>query len=121
MHRKKLISTIHMDGAKQIPFNPRFIDDFIQFIGWKYGNPDIGEVKSTRRKIHNYLVINLDYYEKGKVNIGMRDYVNQMNNDFPGELYENYTAMKPANENLLKKNMLSKDKVYMFHTTYKKV
>ena len=54
----------------------------------------------------------------------MRDYVNQMNNDFPGELYENYTAMKPANENLLKIYiyiyMLSKDKVDMFHTTNKK-
>ena len=41
----------------------------------------------------------LVYYEKGKVNIDMRDYVKKMINYFPIKLDHNNTATTPANEN----------------------
>ena len=80
--------------------NPRFNDDFILFIYFKCRNTEIREVKETRVKTHSYLGMTLVYYEKGKVNIDMRDYVKKMINYFPIKLDKNNTATTPANENL---------------------
>jgi hypothetical protein len=41
-----------------------------------YGS--IGEVKTTRGKVHEYLGMKLDYTEKGKVIVDMIDYVESM-------------------------------------------
>jgi hypothetical protein len=49
--------------------------------------------------------MNLDFTEKGKLNLDMVDYVNNMVNDFPKELSpSNY----PWNDNLFKVNLSSK-------------
>ena len=69
---------MNVDDVNSIHVNPRVNDYFIQFIDWKYGNPYIGEVKSTRGKINNYLGMTLDYSEKGKFKINIGEYVEQI-------------------------------------------
>ena len=82
------------------PFWPKSQWKFLIFVDWKRGDPYIEEVKATRGNIRNFLGITLDYSEKGKINIDMRDYVKQMINYLPIKLDENNRATTPTNENL---------------------
>ena len=51
-----------MDDVKSSHAGLGVNDDFIQFIDWKCGDPEIGEVKSTRGKNHNCSGMTLNYY-----------------------------------------------------------
>ena len=68
---EQLTVTFHVDDLKASHKNPKVIDDFIQFIDFKYGDKDIGEVKATRGKKHDYLGMTLDYSTNGKVKVDM--------------------------------------------------
>ena len=61
----------------------------------------------------------LNYSDKGKVKIYMREYVNKTVDDLPIKLDENYTAATPSNNKLFENensNILSKEKAYTFQT-----
>ena len=80
---------------------------------------EIGQVKANRCKKHDYLAMNLDYSQDGKVKIDMTDYVKSIIEVFP-ENIEGKQVQSPANENLFKVNEksepLQKDKAETFHT-----
>ena len=59
-----------------------------------------GDVTQHRGKVHDYLGMNFDFSEKGKVKIDMIDYVKAMLDEFPVELKDDDTAPTPAPENL---------------------
>ena len=88
--------TFHVDDLKVSHKDPKVIDDMIQFIDWKYGDEEIGKVKATRGKKHDYLAMTLDYSEKGKVKVDMRNYVKSMIEYFPTKLNENVVISTPA-------------------------
>ena len=119
MHGKQLIETIHVVDTKSSNVYQRVNDDFIQFIYWKHGDQEIGEVKSTGGKIHNHLRMMLNYSDKVKFKIDMIDYVKQMINDFPIKLDKNDTETTTTNDTWFKKDnikILSKERVEIFHT-----
>jgi hypothetical protein len=115
----QLTVTFHVDDLKASHKDPKVIDDLIQFIDWKYGDKEIGMVKASRGKVHDYLAMKLDYNEKGKVKIDMTDYVEGMIEDFPIKLTEKDIAATPANDNLFKKDnskKLDTKRAEVFHT-----
>ena len=64
----------------------------------------------------------LDYSEKKKIKIDMRDYVKEMLDSFPIKFKEGETATTPAGEDLLGQKSsndkkLQQDKAEAFHTT----
>lgn len=54
-------------------------------------------MKVTRGKVHDYLGMTLDYTDKGKLKIDMRDYIRNIAKEWP---YELKRETKPWNENL---------------------
>jgi Reverse transcriptase (RNA-dependent DNA polymerase) len=107
----------HVDDLKVSHINKMHIDDFITWIKQTYGS--IGEVKTTRGKIHEYLGMKLDYSVKRQVTIDMVDYVKKMIKEFPDKDLKCVKVTSPWNENLFKVNetspLLSKEMAEQFH------
>ena len=109
--------TWHVDDLKSSHKDPKINDLFHKWLESKYGNPEIGQVKATRGKRHDYLAMVLDYSIPGKLQVDMTNYVKDMVNEFPG-------VIKPTNcpwtDNLFKVDtnspQLAKDKAEEFHT-----
>ena len=55
-----------------------------------------------RGKKHDYLGMEIDFSEKGKVKIGMTEYVERMLEVFPEKIKRTDTAVKPASDGFLK-------------------
>jgi len=55
---------------------------------------------SHRGKIHEYLGMEIDYSQKGKVIFGMINYVENMIEDFPMKLKSTDVAQTPAGDGL---------------------
>ena len=108
--------TWHVDDLKSSHIDKKVNDDFLLWLEKMYGDPKT-PVKATRGKQHNYLAMNLNYNEKGKVIIDMKDYVKGMIEEFPEKVG---SSKCPWNENLFKVNNnakpLSKEKRELFHT-----
>ena len=116
---EQLTVTFHVDDLKASHKNPKVIDDFIQFIDFKYGDKDIGEVKATRGKKHDYLGMTLDYSTNGKVKVDMTKYIKEMVKEFPIKLDKSDTVSTPSNENLFKQDnskRLDSKRAETFHT-----
>ena len=71
----------HVDDLKGSHDDHKVNTRFLKWLNKVYGKH--GEVKATRGDIHDYLGMTLDYSEKGKVKIGMTDYIASMVDDFP--------------------------------------
>ena len=114
---KQMTVSWHVDDVKVSHVNSKHVDDFITWIKQTYGT--IGDVKTTRGKIHEYLGMKLDYTVKGQVSIDMVDYVNKMISDFPTKYLIGAKVTSPWNENLFKVNEsspgLTKDMAEQFH------
>ena len=114
---KQMTVSWHVDDVKVSHVNSKHVDDFITWIKQTYGA--IGDVKTTRGKIHEYLGMKLDYTVKGQVSIDMVDYVNKMIHDFPTKYLIGAKVTSPWNENLFKVNDsspgLTKDMAEQFH------
>jgi Reverse transcriptase (RNA-dependent DNA polymerase) len=116
---KQMTVSWHVDDVKVSHINSRHVDDFITWIKQIYGA--IGDVKTTRGKLHEYLGMKLDYTVKGQVSIDMVDYVNKMINDFQTKYLIGAKVTTPWNENLFKVNEsspgLTKEMAEQFHKT----
>jgi hypothetical protein len=111
----------HVDDLKSSHVDPKVNDDFLDWLNSKYGN--YGEVKATRGKIHDYLGMTLDYSEKGKVKIAMRDYVAKMVDEFPIKFEPDETAPTPHTDDLFTEgttSQLDKKRAEEFHTAVAK-
>ena len=62
-----------MDDIKSSHVDPKVNDKFHNWLEMKYGDDEIGKVKSTRGKRHDYLGMTLDYTTPGKVKIDMKN------------------------------------------------
>ena len=88
----------HVDDLKSSHVDPKVNDKFLKWLNKMYGAH--GEVKATRGPIHDYLGMTFDYSEKGKVKIGMVDYVTAMVEDFPIKLGPDDVEADPAPDKL---------------------
>ena len=92
----------HVDDMKISHKMHEAVTSFMNYIKDRYGQ--IGKVKMTRGKVHEYLGMKLDYTIEGKVKIDMVDYVKKdMLAEFPKEELQE-KSITPANDNLFKIN-----------------
>lgn len=89
----------HVDNIKLSHVEPKVNDEFHEWLQTKYGEDNIGKVKSIQGTKHDYLAIVFDYSTPGKLKLDMRDYVERMIDDFP---YNIPKTNSPWNENLFK-------------------
>ena len=66
--------------------DPKVKDDFHKWLEKIYGSDDIGHVKSSRVKVHEYLAMTLDYTDEVKLNIDMRKSLDAMIAEFPDKI-----------------------------------
>ena len=59
----------HVDDVMSSHIDAKVNDDFLEWANMKYG--EIGKVKASRGKKHEYLGMQFDFSKKGKVTIGM--------------------------------------------------
>jgi hypothetical protein len=76
-------------------------DQFNKWLQNNYGAPR--EVTIHRGKIHQYRGMKFDFSVKGKVKIGMIEYVENMLKDFPERIKSTDTAIIPASDGLFNK------------------
>ena len=96
--KKQQTIRFHVDDIMSSHVDPKVNDHFLEWLETKYGQ--IGEVKSTRGKVHEYLGIKFDFRPKGKVAIDMTKYMGQMVIDFEKKYTLNETANTPAANDL---------------------
>jgi len=116
---KQMTVSWHVDDLKVSHINPKEIDHFVKWVQETYGS--ISEVKSTRRKIHDYLGMKLDFSIDGHVTIDMKDYVTTIIESFPKDVLIKGNVGSPWTDSLFKVNqkskLLDKSKSEQFHTT----
>jgi hypothetical protein len=108
----------HVDDVKSSHIDPKVNDSFIKWLKKECGQ--LGKVKSSRAKKHDYLGMTLDCSVKGKVTIDMCDCAKKMVAEFPQEALQGPKAQTPASTNLFsvgKRSLkLSQEEVEMFHS-----
>jgi hypothetical protein len=91
-------------------------DQFDKWLQDNYG--EHGEVMIYWGKIHEYLGMELDFCEKGKVKISMIEYVENMLQDFPEKINSTDTAVTPASDGLFNEGQgkkLSQERADAYH------
>ena len=63
---------LHVNDVKASHKDIKAVENFEQWIEFMYGYPDIGDIKSLRRKVHEYFSVTLYYTTKGEVEIDMQ-------------------------------------------------
>ena len=108
----------HVDDVKSSHIDSKVNDEFLKWLQMKYGSDNIGKVKATRGKVHDYLAMKLDYSETGILKVDMTDYVKSMIQEFPEELTGKVKS--PWNTNLFhvdpKSKLLDETRSKVFHT-----
>ena len=69
MYGEPLTLIFYVDGAEVVHKKERMIYNFEQWIDFMYGYPNIRKANSVRRKIQEYLSMNLDGPLKGTCNL----------------------------------------------------
>ena len=104
--------TWHVDDLKVSHKNPWRINEVVEKLMQIYGN-----IKIKRGKIHNYLVICLDYLKKLKISV--KDYKDKIINELPEVIKR--TASTPAVDYLFQikdkteASKLDKERAITFH------
>jgi hypothetical protein len=88
----------HVDDLKSSHKDSKVNDQFDKWLQENYG--EHGEVAIHRGKTHDYLGLEIDFSEKGKVKIGMTKYVESMLEVFPENIKSTDTALTPASDGL---------------------
>jgi hypothetical protein len=107
-----------VDDLKSSHKDKRVNDNFEQWLQKIYGRH--GEVTSHRDKKHDYLGMELDYTEDGKVKFGMKKYVESMLNEFPIKFKKTNKAASPAGDSLFNEGQgkkLETGRAETYHTT----
>ncbi|KAG7373146.1 reverse transcriptase RNA-dependent DNA polymerase [Nitzschia inconspicua] len=104
---KQLTITWHVDDLKVSHMQPSVVTEFMDWVKKMYGQ--IGEVKITRGKVHEYLGMKLIYNSDGSMTIDMSDYIQSMIDAFPIKYLEGKSVSSPWNDNLFKVDEHSKE------------
>jgi hypothetical protein len=111
----------HVDDLKSSHIDPKINDQFEEWLQDNYGQH--GKVVTHRGKIHEYLGMEIDYTEKGKVIFGMIKYVENMIKDFPMKLKSTDIAQTPAGDGLFNEGQgkkLPTERAEAYHTSVAK-
>ena len=84
----------HVDDLKFSHADSKETDKFVEWLRKNYEDENIGKIKVSRGKVHEYLGMKLDFSSPGEVKIDMHEYVKDMIACFPEE--RNNTATTPA-------------------------
>jgi hypothetical protein len=117
VNKKQHTVRFHVDDLMSSHEDTKVNDEFLKWLNKMYGK--VGEVKATRGKVHDYLGMNFDFSEKGKVKIDMINYMKAMVNDFSIKFGEKDTAPTPATDDLFAEGngpKLDKKRAEEFHT-----
>ena len=118
VHGSQMTIMWHVDDVKSSHVNPKVNDSFIEWLKVEYGQ--LGEVKTSRGKKHDYLGMTLDYSVDGEVKIDMVEYVKKMVTEFPQDRLRGSEVSNPASENLFKVDKrspkLDQEEAEMFHS-----
>jgi hypothetical protein len=107
----------HVDGLKSSHKDSKVNDQFDKWLQENYG--EHGEVAIHQGKKHDYLGMELDFSEKGKVKIGTTKYVASMLEVFPEKLKSTDTAVTPASDALFNEGQgkkLNEERADAYHT-----
>jgi hypothetical protein len=107
----------HVDDLKSSHKDPKVNDQFDKWLQDDYGAH--GEVTTHWGKIHDYLGMQIDYSVKGKVKIGMIEYVANMLEDFPEKIKSSDIAITPACDGVFNKGQgkkLNQEQADAYHT-----
>ena len=109
----------HVDDLKCSHKNKTVNDEFAKWLEETYGQH--GRVEIHRGKVHDYLGMKLDYSEKKKLKVDMRDYVKGMLDSFQIKFKEGETARTPTGDDLFGQKSsndrkLQQDNSEAFHT-----
>ena len=110
----------HVDDLKVSHKDPKEITKFAVYLSSIYGE----KLTVHRGKVHDYLGVDFDYSESGKVKISMIKYLKGVIDEFPEDLPTRHAAT-PASDNLFKVRdendpayrPLPKEKARQFHHT----
>jgi hypothetical protein len=105
----------HVDGLKSSHKDSKVNDQFDKWLQENYG--EHGEVAIHQGKKHDYLGMELDFSEKGKVKIGTTKYVASMLEVFPEKLKSTDTAVTPASDGLFNEGQGRSMKNVQMHIT----
>ena len=87
-------TTVYLSDLKVSHKDPFDITFFAQYLSTKYGE----QLSVKRGRVHEYIGMDLDYYTKGGVQIGMNKYLQKVEDKFPEHILG--TAKSPAGEHL---------------------
>ena len=114
---KQMTIIWHVDDFKVSHAEESELDDFIQWVKDNYEDPEIGMVKVTCGKVHNFLGMVLDFTSDGEVKIDMQEYVDKMIESFPYDDVK--TATTPAANHLFQVRdevkVLEEERAVKFH------
>ena len=99
---KQLTVVWHVDDLKLSHVDLKVIDQMIEWLKKKYEDKEIGVIKPSRGKVHDYLAMILDFSVPGEVKIRMENYVKSMIESFPGGIEGTNTS--PAADHLFQVN-----------------
>ena len=80
---KQMTVVWHVDDFKVSHVEEAEVKHFLQLIKDNYEDPEIGLVKISHGRVHNFLGMTLDFTSDGEVKIDMREYVSKMIDAFP--------------------------------------
>jgi hypothetical protein len=116
----------HVDDLKVSHVDSRVNDKFIEWARSKYEDVTITKMKPSRGKVHDYLGVIFDFSEDGKVKIQMKEYIQNMLEEFKGrdQVKSHKPVTTPAAEHLFRVNKdgrkLSAELMEEFHSTVAK-
>ena len=88
----------HVDDLMSSHIDPKVNDDFLKWLNKMCG--DLSECKATRGKIHDFLGVEYDFSEPGKVKLSMIEYIKKMLDEFSIHFSEKEQTNNPATSNL---------------------
>ena len=110
----------HVDDLKISHVQKEVVDDMIHWLKTKYEDNEIGKVKESRGKTHDYLGMDLDFGTVGEVKVKMINYVKDMLESFPFAKQIQKAVTSPAADNLFRidenASKIEKERAEMFHT-----
>ena len=80
---------------------PKVNDKFKEWMNHNYGKH--GEVKSNRRRVHEYLGKTSNFIKRAKVKIKVDNYVGRTINEFPMKINNSDMFLSPSGNNIYKK------------------
>ena len=100
VHGRQCTIIWHVDDLKISHVEPDVVSTVIEMLKQEFGKE--APLSITRGKVHDYLVMVLDFSDPGKVKITMPDYVEGVLDELPADM--DGTATTPAAEHLLTVN-----------------